>query len=191
VGMVRGEPGPNKVEQQSWQPHEIVFDPSGKFVLVPDKGLDRVFVFRFDRESGRLSPTEQGSVKARPGAGPRHLAFHPTLPVVWVLDELDSTVATYRWDRERGTLTPVQVTTTLPTDFTGANTTAEIAVGADGRFIYCSNRGHDSVTVYAVDEIGMLTAVGSDLTQGRGPRFVGLDPTGHFLYAANEQGDTV
>jgi len=186
-----GEPGPHKVEQQSSHPHEIVFDPSGRFVLVPDKGLDRVFVFRFDRDSGRLTPTEQGSVKSRPGAGPRHLAFHPKLPIVWVLNELDSTVTTYNWDGERGALTPRQVITTLPTDFTGASTTAEIAVSADGDHIYCSNRGHDSVTTFAVDRTGLLSPLAWDLTQGRSPRFIGLDPAGHFLYAANEQGDTI
>src|SRR5262245_9847994 len=187
-----GEPGPHKVEQTSSHPHDIVFDPSGRFILVPDKGLDRVFVFRFDGANGQLSPAEPDSVKTRPGAGPRHLAFHPKLPIVWVLNELDSTTATYRWDAEHGTLTPVQVITTLPTDFTGYITTAEIAVSPDGRFVYCSNRGHDSVAVYAANATdGLLTSIGWQPTQGRVPRFIGLDPAGHFLYAANEQGDTV
>jgi 6-phosphogluconolactonase len=186
-----GEPGPHKVEQQSSHPHDIVFDRSGRFVLVPDKGLDRVFVFRFDGATGRLTPTEQGSVKSRPGAGSRHLAFHPKLPIVWVLNELDSTIATYRFDTERGTLTPVQVMSTLPTDFTGYSTTAEIAVSPDGRFVYGSNRGHDSVTILAATPEGMLSVVGWQPTQGAGPRFIGLDPAGHFLQAANEQGDNV
>src|SRR5439155_17867146 len=93
-----GEPGPHKIEQPGSHPHDVVFDPSGRFVLVPDKGLDRVFVFRFDQETGRLKPTDQGSVPSRAGAGPRHLAFHPTLPVVWVLNELNSTIATHSWD---------------------------------------------------------------------------------------------
>jgi 6-phosphogluconolactonase (cycloisomerase 2 family) len=111
---------------------------------------------------------------------------------VWVLNELDSTTATYRWDPERGTLTPIQVITTLPTDFTGYSTTAEIVVSPDGRFVYCSNRGHDSVAVYAANPTdGLLTSFGWQPTQGRVPRFIGLDPAGHFLYAANEQGDTV
>ncbi len=187
-----GEPGPHKIEQPGSHPHDVVFDPSGRFVLVPDKGLDRVFVFRFDAASGRLSPAEPDCVKTRPGAGPRHLAFHPKLPVVWVLNELDSTVATCRWDAGRGALTPIQVVTTLPTDFTGYSTTAEIAVTPDGRFVYCSNRGHDSVAAYAADaDEGSLTAIGWQLTQGRGPRFIGLDPAGRFLHAANEQGDAI
>jgi 6-phosphogluconolactonase len=186
-----GEPGPHKVEQTSSHPHDIVFDPSGHFVLVPDKGLDRVFIFRFDAATGRLTPTEQGSVKSRPVAGSRHLAFHPKLPIVWVLNELDSTIATYRFDAERGALTALQVMSTLPNDFTGYSTTAEIAVSPDGRFVYGSNRGHDSVTIFAANPEGLLSVVGWQPTQGAGPRFIGLDPAGHFLHAANEQGDTV
>jgi 6-phosphogluconolactonase len=186
-----GEPGPHKVEQKSSHPHDIVFDPSGRFVLVPDKGLDRVFVFRFDGATGKLTPTEQGSVQSRPGAGSRHLAFHPKLPIVWVLNELDSTMATYRFDPESGSLKPLQVITTLPTDFTGYSTAAEIAVSPDGRFVYGSNRGHDSVAIYAANAEGLLSPVGWQSTQGGGPRFIGLDPSGHFLNAANEQGDNV
>jgi 6-phosphogluconolactonase len=186
-----GEPGPHKVEQQSSHPHDIVFDPSGRFVLVPDKGLDRVFVFRFDGATGKLTPTEQGSVQARPGAGPRHVAFHPKLPIVWVLNELNSTMTTYRFDPYSGSLTPFQVTTTLPTDFTGESTAAEIAVSPDGRFVYGSNRGHDSVAIYAANVEGLLSPAGWQPTQGAGPRFIGLDPSGRFLNAANEQGDNV
>jgi 6-phosphogluconolactonase (cycloisomerase 2 family) len=187
-----GEPGPHRAEQASSHPHDIVFDPSGRFVLVPDKGLDRVFVFRFDGANGRLTAAEPDSVKTRPGAGPRHLAFHPKLPIVWVLNELDSTATTYRWDAERGALSPIQVITTLPTDFTGYSTAAEIAVSPDGRFVYCSNRGHDSVAAFAVKETdGSLSPIGWQPTQGKVPRFIGLDRAGRFLHAANEQGDTI
>jgi 6-phosphogluconolactonase len=186
-----GEPGPHKIEQQSSHPHDIVFDPSGRFVLVPDKGLDRVFVFRFDAATGKLTPTEQGSVQSRPGAGPRHVAFHPKLPIVWVLNELNSTMATYRFDPESGSLKPLQVITTLPTDFTGYSTAAEIAVSPDGRYVYGSNRGHDSVAIFSTNADGLLSPVGWQPTQGGGPRFVGLDPAGHFLNAANETGDNV
>jgi len=186
-----GDPGPHKVEQMSSHPHDVVFDPSGRFVLVPDKGLDRVFAFRFDGTAGRLTLTEQGSVKSRPGAGSRHLAFHPRLPIVWVLNELDSTIATYRFDSERGALKPLQVMSTLPTDFTGYSTTAEIAVSPDGHFVYGSNRGHDSITIFSSNPEGLLSIVGWQPSQGSTPRFIGLDPAGHFLYAANEQGDNI
>jgi len=187
-----GEPGPHKVEQMSSHPHDTVFDPSGRFVLVADKGLDRIFVFRFDSATGRLTPTEQGSVKSRPGAGPRHLAFHPKLPIVWVLNELDSTIATYRFDAESGALTALQVMSTLASEFTGYGTAAEIAVRPDGRFVYASNRGHDSIAVFAVyPQEGTLRISGWQSTLGSTPRFIGLDPAGRFLYAANEQSDTV
>lgn len=186
-----GEPGPHKVEQVSSHPHDVVFDPSGCFVLVPDKGLDLVFVFRWDAATGLLASTAQGAVQSRPGAGPRHLAFHPALPIVWVLNELDSTIATYRFDASSGALTALQITPTLPTDFTGYSTTAEIAASPDGRFVYGSNRGHNSVTIFAANPDGMLSVVGWQPTQGSGPRFIGLDPAGHFLNAANEQGDNV
>lgn len=186
-----GESGPHKVEQTGSHPHDVVFDPSGRFVLVPDKGLDRVFVFSFDPASGKLTPTAQGSVSSRPGAGPRHLAFHPSLPVLWVLDELDSTIATYRFDAASGALTALQVQSTLPPEFTGYSTAAEIAVAPDGRFVYGSNRGHDSVTIFAADGQGQLRAAGWQPTGGKGPRFIGLDPSGRFLHAANEQGDSI
>jgi 6-phosphogluconolactonase len=185
-----GAPGPHPTEQASSHPHDVVFDPSGRFVLVPDKGLDRVFVLGFDQTHGRL--VAPGSVAARPGAGPRHLAFHPTRAIVWVLNELDSTVATCRWDAERGTLESVQVISTLPADFSGASTSAEIAVTPDGRHVYCSNRGHDSIAMFAADAgDGTLTGRGWQPTVGHGPRFIGLDSAGRFLHAANEQSDTV
>jgi 6-phosphogluconolactonase len=192
LAELEGEPGPHRTEQTSSHPHHIAFDPSGRFVAVPDKGLDRVFVFRFDQEKGKLSPTEQASVVARPGSGPRHIAFHPKLPVAWVINELSSSVTTYHWDAEHGALRPVQILPSLPSDFTGANTGAEILVSAGGRFVYTSNRGHDSVAMFAADaKTGLLTSIGWVSTQGRGPRYIGLDPSQRFLYAANEQGDTV
>ena len=190
VVQLPGEPGPHKVEQTSSHPHDIVFDRSGRFVLVPDKGLDRVFVFRFDGATGRLDPTEQGSVKTRPGAGPRHLAFHSRLPIVWVLNELDSTIATYSFDTESGALKPLQVMSTLPDEFTGHSTAAEIAVSPNGN-VYASNRGHDGVAYFRVFTDGKLKIFGWQSTLGKTPRFIGTDPAGHNLYAANEQSDTV
>jgi len=189
VVQLPGEPGPHKVEQVSSHPHDIVFDPSGRFVLVPDKGLDRVFVFRFDGATGRLDPTDQGSVKTRPGAGPRHLAFNPTSPIVWVLNELDSTIATYSFDTQNGALKPLQVMSTLPDEFTGYSTAAEIAVKSGT--VYASNRGDDSVAWFKVFPNGTLKIFGWQHTLGKTPRFIGLDPAMRNLYAANEQSDTV
>jgi len=189
---LEGQPGPHKIEQTASHPHQVLFDPSGRYVVVPDKGLDRVFVFRFDPDTGKLTPTAQGSAVARTGSGPRHAAFHPTLPVLWVLNEISSGVATYYWDAERGHLRAAQILSSLPSDYTGENTASEIAVSAGGSFVYCSNRGHDSVAIFAADEkTGLLRSAGWVPTQGRTPRFIGFDPAHRFLYAANEQSDTI
>jgi 6-phosphogluconolactonase (cycloisomerase 2 family) len=191
IGL-QGSPGPNPKEQASSHPHHIVFDPSGRFVLVPDKGFDRVFVLRFDPASGSLSPAEPGFAKSSAGAGPRHAAFHPSLPAAWVVNELASSVTTYEWDAQHGGLTPVQTLSTLPPDFTGVNTAAEIAVSRDGRFVYCSNRGHDSIAIYSADsKSGRLSSAGWAPTQGKSPRYIGFDPSYRYLYATNEQSDTI
>jgi 6-phosphogluconolactonase len=189
---LEGTPGPHRVEQSGPHPHQVLFDPAGKFVVVPDKGLDRIFVFRFDADAGRLIPTAQGGAVARPGSGPRHAAFHPTLPVLWVLNEIASTVTTYFWDAERGHLKPAQILTTLPAEYTAENTSSEIVSGEGGRFVYCTNRGNDSVAIFAADPAtGLLQSAGWTPTEGRSPRFMALDPARRFLYVANEQSDTV
>jgi 6-phosphogluconolactonase len=190
LAELKGPSGPHRVRQAGSHPHQIVFDPTGRFVLVPDLGLDRVFVFRFDPARGALSETS--AMQGRSTSGPRHVAFHPTRPFAWVLNELDSTLTTCQWDGEHGALRPVQVITTLPTSFPGETTAAELAVAPSGAFVYASNRGSDDICVYAVDQdTGLLRAVEWVPTQGKGPRFIGLTPSGRFLYAANEVGDTV
>lgn len=192
VVALPGQPGPHRIEQVSSHPHHVVFDPGGRSVIVPDKGLDRVFVFRFDGAAGKLTPTEQGAPIARAGSGPRHAAFHPRLPIAWVVNEILSTVTTYFWDAERGSLRPVQIMPTLPPGYTGESTAAEIAVSAGGRFVYCSNRGHDSIAGFASDPgTGMLTSAGWTPSQGRTPRHIGFDPSHSWLCATNEQSDTV
>lgn len=187
-----GTPGPHRVEQASAHPHQVVFDPGGRFVVVPDKGLDRIFVFGFDQKTGKLTPTAQGAGVARTMSGPRHAAFHPRLPVLWVLNEINSTIATWMWEAERGHLKAVQILSTLPADYVGENTPSEIDVAPGGRHVYCSNRGHDSVAILDVDPAtGLLSLRGWEPSRGRIPRFIGLAPQGRFLYAANEQSDTI
>jgi 6-phosphogluconolactonase (cycloisomerase 2 family) len=187
-----GTPGPHRVEQASAHPHQILFDPAGRFVVVPDKGLDRIFVFGFDGKTGKLTPTAQGAGVARTMSGPRHAAFHPRLPVLWMLNEINNTVTTWLWEAERGHLKAAQILPTLPAEYTGENTTSEIEVGGGGRHVYCSNRGHDSVAVFAADpRTGLLSFVSCEPSRGRIPRFIGMEPGGRFLYAANEQSDTV
>ena len=187
-----GTPGPHRTQQESSHPHDCPFDPSGRLVVVPDKGLDKVFVFRVDTARGALVPGTPPDVASRAGAGPRHASFHPTRPFTYVINELDSTISVYKLDVETGALQPLQVHTTVPSSHTGNNTGAEIAVAPSGRFVYGSNRGHDSIVIFSIDQpTGLLTSVGWEPTRGKTPRFFGLDPTGTHLYAANQNSDTV
>jgi 6-phosphogluconolactonase (cycloisomerase 2 family) len=192
LAALHGRPGPHPTEQTRSHPHDIVFAPRGGFIVVPDKGLDAVFVFRLDPARGTLVAADPPSVATRPGAGPRHADVHPSRPFVYVLNELDSTLTTYGLDERRGALTPLQVITTLPPGFAGRNTTSEIAVAPSGRFVYASNRGHDSLAIFAVDGgTGLLRPVGWEPTQGRTPRFFAIEPSGTFLYVANQDSDTI
>ena len=187
-----GDPGPNKVDQTFSHPHEVAYDRAHRYLIVPDKGLDRIFSFRFDPALGRLIPADPAFVQVRPGAGPRHVVFHPTAPFAFVAHELDASVGAYRYDASRGALTAVQVIPSVPADFTGANTAAEIAIMPSGEFVFVSNRGHDSIGAFKVDaSTGRLTPAGWTGSEGKGPRFVALDPTGGTLYAANENSDTI
>jgi 6-phosphogluconolactonase len=186
-----GEPGPHRTEQATSHPHQCAFDPGGRFVAVPDKGLDRVFLFRLDTATGALAAAVQPFAKTRAGAGPRHLAFHPRLPFAWVVNELDSTVAAYRVGAAGG-LEPIQILPSIPASFTGNNSGSGIVVSASGRFVFVSNRGHDSVGAFRVDETtGMLAAVAWEPTGGATPRFIGRGPADDLLYAANQNGDAV
>jgi 6-phosphogluconolactonase len=187
-----GTPGPHRTQQTSSHPHHCPFDRTGRYIVVPDKGFDRVFVYRLDAERGKLLEGKPPSVASRDGAAPRHVDFHPTRPYAYVINELDSTMTTYRFDPEAGVLEPVQVITTLPPSYTGNNTTAEVWVSRSGRFVYGSNRGHDSIVTYAVDpKTGTLSPVGWTPTQGKTPRFFGFDAAGTHLYAANQNSDNV
>ena len=181
-----GEPGPDRKQQASSHPHNAVFDPSGRFIAVPDKGIDRVFVFRLDAASGKLMPNDPPFVATRAGDGPRHIVFHPQMPLAYVINELSSSVTTYRFDAQRGSLQPIQILPSIPANYTGNNTGAEIAVAPSGRVVYVSNRGHDSIAIFAVDRrAGTLTPVDWAPTHAKSPRFFCLDPSAKILYAAN------
>lgn len=186
-----GTLGPHRTEQTTPHPHHIQFDRRGRFLIVPDKGLDLVHVFTLDTATGKLAPNKPPSVAARSGAAPRHVVVHPEGRYAYVVNELDSTVTTYRFNEERGTLEPIQVIPTIPTTFTGNNTGAEIVVTRSGRFVYASNRGHNSIAMFAVGESGVLSHVGWESTRGRTPRFIGLDPSETLLYAANQGSNTI
>jgi len=184
--------GPHRVEQPFSKPHQVEFDPAGKFIVVPDKGLDAVFSLRLDPANGKLIPADPPFVEARETSGPRHIAFHPKLSYTYVINELDSTVTAYKYDVVQGRLTPFQIVSSLPDTYTGNSRASEIAVSADGRFVYGSNRGYDSVAVFSVDQgTGRLAPVEWTLSHGKTPRFFALDPTGAHMYVANEDSDTI
>ncbi|SDD63797.1 6-phosphogluconolactonase, cycloisomerase 2 family [Cupriavidus sp. YR651] len=185
-----GPIGPHRVEQKQAKPHFNPFDPSGQFVVVPDKGLDRTFTFRF--ADGKLSPASPGFVESRETAGPRHIAFHPNGRFGYVVNELDSTVTTYAYDAKTGALTPRQIVSSLPDTFTGNSRASEIEVDASGRFVYASNRGDDSIAVFQIDAAtGHLRFIGADPSQGRTPRFFASAPGGRFMYVLNEDSDSI
>jgi 6-phosphogluconolactonase len=186
------EPGPNKVEQTSSHPHQVAYDRARRFLIVPDKGLDRIFCLRFDSDQGKLVAADAGFVQVRPGAGPRHITFHPTAAFAFVAHELDSSVGAYRHDAQCGAMTPIQVIPSIPDTFTGANTAAEITIEPSGGFVFVFNRGHDRIGTFSVDQSsGRLAPVSWTSSGGKGPRFFTLDPSGTRLYAANENSDTI
>jgi len=182
---------PNAERQAAPHAHCILPDLSNRFVLAADLGADRVFVYRLDLD-GKLLHVEGGDAVMRPGAGPRHIAFHPTLPLVFAANELDSTVATLRFDAERGALSPLDTLSTVPAGWTGTNYPADIHVAANGRTLYVSNRGHNSMAVFSVAEsTGALALDQTISTEGDWPRNFSLDPTGRWLLVANQRSDSV
>jgi 6-phosphogluconolactonase len=169
----------------------------GRFVLATDLGTDQVLIYRLDTSTGQLTPNEQGTaaVSEDPGAGPRHFAFAPSGRTLYVINELNSTVTVYDYTAQRGELHARQVVSTLPDGIDGpaiGNSCAHIAVSPDGRFVYGSNRGHDSIAIWEVaDANGKLRPVGHEPTRGTTPRGFNLDPTGAWLLVANQESDTI
>lgn len=187
--------GPSKVNpsrQEGPHAHSINPDKKDRYAVAADLGLDKLLVYRLDSAKGILTPNDPPSTSTKPGAGPRHFAFHPNGKFGFVINELDSTTTSYRYDDSRGTLTEVQTLSTLPEGFTGASFPAEVAVHPSGKFLYGSNRGHDSIAVFAIDSSsGKLQPLGHTLTQGKNPRNFGITPSGDFLIAANQDTDNV
>ena len=187
---LEGTPGPDPVHQTSSHPHAVIFDPTGRFVVVPDKGFDRTFFFRF--ENGRIVPTAQRFINSATGAAPRHTVFHTRLPILYVNNELDSTVTVFQWFGNDGPVRESQVVTTIPGGHDGRNTTAEIAASPCGRFLYVSNRGQDSIILYDIDQkTGHLSYVDNTPTGGLRPRFFTFDITGKQIFAANQDSDEI
>lgn len=167
--------------------HSIIVDPSNRFVLSPDLGLDRVYIYKFDDKTGALTPNDPAWFTDKPGSGPRHILFSPDGKFVYVVHEIANVVGVYAWDGAKGTMAEVQSVSTLPADFTGKSTAAEIQLHPNGKFLYVTNRGHDSVAMFAVEAAtGQLTLKQTIPTQGKTPRNFTLDPTGQWLVASNQ-----
>lgn len=182
--------GPNQSRQERAHAHSIAFVPGGNFVFCCDLGIDEVRVYRLDNITGKL--TLHSQAHAAPGAGPRHFAFHPTLPYVYIANELGNTVTQAAWDAKAGTVTLMNSWSTLPEGYAEETTVADIHFHPSGRYLYVSNRGHNSLAMYRVDsETGELTLLGFQETRGAIPRNFAISPDGKFLYAANQATDNI
>ncbi len=172
--------------------HCVQVSPDNRYALVADLGLDEVLVYRLNAAKAALAPNDPPFAKLAAGAGPRHLAFHPNGRLVYSINEIQSTITALSYNAAAGSLREVQTLSTLPPDFHGTNSTAEIAVHPSGKFAYGSNRGHDSIVVFAVDPAsGRLSLVEHVSTQGKAPRNFAMDPTGAYLFAANQNSDNI
>jgi 6-phosphogluconolactonase len=172
--------------------HAVSLSADNRFVFVPDLGLDQVLSYRLDPAKGTLTPNDPPFTKVTQGSGPRHFAFHPNGQFAYTLSEMGSLVTVFAYDRAGGTLKELQTISTLPKDFSGTNNSAEVEVHPNGRFLYASNRGHDSIAVFAINpHAGTLTLLEHVPTQGKMPRNFAIDPTGTYLLAANQNTNNI
>jgi 6-phosphogluconolactonase len=184
--------GPDPDRQTAPFAHQIQFDPGGQWAFGNDLGTDHVWVWSFDTAMGQLTPNRVPAVQVASGSGPRHSAFHPSGKFMYVISEMVSSVTAYKYDPIKGTAIWMQTLSTLPTDFTGMSSCAELVMHPTGRWIYGSNRGHNSIVGYRIDPTsGMLTVIDWWSTQGQIPRGFTVDPSGTLLLAGNQNSDTV
>lgn len=182
----------NPQRQAGPHAHFITMDPANRFALACDLGLDKVLGYRLDVNSGKLIPNDPPFAVVAPGAGPRQLAFSRDGKFVFVLNELSSSLTAFAYAARRGTLTELQTLSTLPQGFSGNSSCAEVEMHPSGKFVYASNRGHDSIAVFAVEKAtGRLTLVEHQPTQGKTPRHFAIDPTGRWLLAENQSSNNV
>jgi 6-phosphogluconolactonase len=183
--------GPNHDRQEGPHAHDVVFDADNRHLVGVDLGLDQVFVYNFDAATGVLTPADPPSAHVAPGAGPRHFVFQPDGRHAFSINELASTITSFTWSAATGLLTPGASVSTLPAGFSGSSSTAEIAADRAGRFVYGSNRGHDSIAVFKAGADGSLSLVQHEPTRGKTPRHFSIDPTGNWLIAANQGTDSL
>lgn len=184
--------GPNTERQAGPHAHWIGTSPDNRFALAVDLGLDQVIVYGFDASKGIFTPMISGFAKVKPGAGPRHLAFHPNGKFAYVLSEMESSVTVLSYQAKNGSFSPLQTISALPKDYSGPKEAAEIAVHPSGKFLFASNRGHDSIAIFSIDQSrGTLKSLGQVLTGGKTPRHFAIDPTGTYLLAENQESNNV
>lgn len=184
----------NAARQSEPHAHSINVSPDNRFAVAADLGLDKLLVYRFDPATSTLAPNDPPFASVAPGSGPRHFAFHPSGKFAYAINEILCTLTTFAYDAEAGKLTELQTVSTLPSGdaFQPAFSTAEVQVHPSGKYVYGSNRGHDSITVFAVDDAkGTLSYVDNHATRGKTPRGFGIDPTGRYLLAGNQGSDTI
>ncbi len=181
----------NPRRQREPHSHSINVSPDNRFAVVADLGLDKLLVYRFDAAKGTLTPNDPPFAAVKPGSGPRHFTFHPNGKFGYVINEMLSTVTAFSYDAAKGAFTELQTISTLPEDFSGNSSCAEVQTDAAGKFLYGSNRGHNSIAVFSIAKNGTLTLVERVSTEGRTPRNFRMDPTGAYLWAANQDSDNV
>jgi 6-phosphogluconolactonase len=178
--------------QEGPHAHSINLDAAGRFAVAADLGLDKVFVYRFDGAAGTLTANDPPFAKVAPASGPRHFAFHPDGRFAYVINEMANTVTAFAFDAGSGSLNEIQTISTLPAGFRGTSNTAEVQVHPSGKFLYGSNRGHDSIAIFAIDpNTGKLAGIAIEPTQGKNPRNFAIDPTGAILLAENGDSGTI
>ena len=184
--------GPDKERQEGPHAHWIGTSPDNRFALAVDLGLDQVIVYGFDPDKGVFTPMLSGFAKVKPGSGPRHLAFHPDGKFAYVLSEMASSVTVFSYKAKTGSFSALQTVSTLPNDYSGPKEAAEIAVHPSGKYLYTSNRGHDSIAAFSIDQKkGTLKSLGQVLTGGKTPRHFAIDPTGTYLLAENQESNNI
>ena len=184
--------GANPQRQEGPDAHSINMSPDNRFAYVDDLGLDELVVYKFDATKGTLTPNNPPFAKFDPGSGPRHFALAPNGKFAYVVAEMKSTVNVFSSNSKTGTFLPVQTISSLPKDFAGENDDAEVEIAPSGKFLYASNRGHDSIAVFAIDQNkGTLTPVEYASTKGKTPRSFEIDPTGKFLFAENQKSGNI
>ncbi len=182
----------NPRRQKGPHAHSVNVDAGNNFAVVADLGLDKLLVYKLDAKEGTLTPNDPPSVSSNPGAGPRHFSFHPNGKFAYVCNEMQSSVTAYAYDAKQGVLTSRMTLSTLPEDYEDkGNSTAEALVHPSGKFLYVSNRVHDSIAMFQIKDDGTIKHIGNESTQGKIPRNFGIDPTGKYLLAANQDSNTI